>query len=259
MRIPLYQVDAFAESLFKGNPAAVCPLQEWLTGEVMQKIAAENNLSETAFFIREDNSYSIRWFTPLAEVDLCGHATLASAHIIFNYLGYNNSQISFQSKSGELLVKKAEDLIVLDFPSARLRKTDQQDALEEALGANILELWEDTDYLALLGSEDEVQGLKPDLRALLKFGIRGVIVTAEGSETDFVSRFFAPGVGIDEDPVTGSAHTMLIPFWSEKLQKTEMMAKQISERGGMIYCRQLGERVEIGGRAITYLEGEIIL
>lgn len=258
MELDLYQVDAFASELFKGNPAAVCPLDDWLPDETLQNIAMENNLSETAYFVKEGDRYRLRWFTPVSEVDLCGHATLASAHVLVNHLEYEGDEILFETNSGELRVKKEESWYVMNFPAAKLMREAPPLDLYHALGGNIaVEVFKDDDFLWVLESEEEVRSIDPDFRLMAKVKTRGVIVTAPGEETDFVSRFFAPSVGIDEDPVTGSAHTMLTPYWSKKLNKKTLTARQISARGGEIRCRMLGERVEIAGQAQTYLTGTI--
>ncbi|MDX1627705.1 MAG: PhzF family phenazine biosynthesis protein [Fulvivirga sp.] len=259
MELSLYQVDAFASALFNGNPAAVCPLkEEWLDDEVMQHIAQENNLSETAFFIEYDGHYKIRWFTPNKEVDLCGHATLASAHVLFHHLGYDQSEIIFHSKSGGLKVKKQGDTYCMDFPADQIRQIATPEIIGEALKATPKAVWEGReDWLVVLDNEDELLKLTPDFRRLEKLNLRGVIVSAPGKNYDFVSRCFYPAFGIDEDPVTGSAHTTLTPYWSERLGKKEMKAYQASSRGGEIGCKLKGDRVELQGSAITYLEGVI--
>lgn len=258
MKLHIFQADAFAASLFKGNPAAVVPLQEWLPDETMQQIALENNLSETAFFIPENGHFQIRWFTPKAEVNLCGHATLATAHILFNELNYPGQQIDFESKSGILAVTKVNDKLQLDFPADIANETEPIAEFAEALGCEPqLTLKGRTDYLLLFDSEETIRNLKPDFQLIAKTNARGIIVTAKGNEVDFVSRFFAPAVGVNEDPVTGSAHTTLIPFWSARLGKTEMTALQLSERGGQLWCTLSGNRVLIAGKAVTYLRGEI--
>ncbi len=259
MKIKIFQVDAFTSRLFSGNPAAVCPLNHWLKDDTMQAIATENNLSETAFFVKEGNSFSIRWFTPGVEVNLCGHATLASGHVLFNHLNYSGNRIEFQSKSGPLSVHNTDDLLTLDFPASPYMKIDPSSELIDALGKTPVETYRSDDYLVLLDSEEEVREIIPDFNLLTKLDARGIIITAPGIESDFVSRFFAPAVGINEDPVTGSAHTLLTPFWAEKLGKNKLTARQLSLRGGELYCKHLGDRVEISGRAITYLIGEIII
>jgi len=258
MKLQLFQADAFAASLFKGNPAAVVPLDEWLSDEILQLIAAENNLSETAFFIPENDHYHIRWFTPKSEVALCGHATLATAHILFNELNFKGESISFNSKSGILTVRKTNDKLQLDFPADIVQPVESNPLFTQALGIDALASFKGrTDYLLLFESEEMIRQMKPDFQLLYQIGARGIMVTAKGNEVDFVSRFFAPGVGIDEDPVTGSAHTSLVPFWSSRLNKTEMIALQLSERGGQLWCTISGDRVLIAGNAVTYLKGEI--
>ena len=258
MKLPIFQVDAFASELFKGNPAAVIPMKEWLSDKIMQQIAAENNLSETAFFIPEDDHFHIRWFTPKAEVKLCGHATLATAHVLFNEFDLKSETISFNSKSGILTVSKVENKLQLDFPADFVQPVDEIKTFAEAFGAWPLKTYQGkTDYLLLFDSEETIQSINPDFQMLKQTNARGIMVTAPGNEADFVSRFFAPGVGIDEDPVTGSAHTCLIPFWSAKLKKTELSALQLSERGGQLWCALKGDRVLIAGKAVTYLKGEI--
>ncbi len=258
MKFTLYQVDAFAEEVFTGNPAAVIPLQSWLPDDVMQKIAIENNLSETAFFIPEDDGFHIRWFTPASEVNLCGHATLATAHVLFNHLNFKGSEIVFQSRSGILKVEKQDNLIVLDFPVSPLTEIPFPENMIKACGILPVKCIKGREDLMLIfKSQDDIKKLSPDFEFMKTLEARGVIATSKSVEFDFVSRFFAPLEGINEDPVTGSAHTVLIPYWKEVLGKTEMTAKQISARGGILHCKFTGERVEIGGKAITYLIGEI--
>lgn len=257
MKLTIYQIDAFSDKVFKGNPAAVCPLDKWLNDETMQKIAEENNLAETAFFVPNEEGFHIRWFAPLTEVDLCGHATLATAYVIKEYLGYKKNEILFESKSGELTVRFEDDGIILNFPSNQLERAKLPDGMLEGLGVLPTELYKNEDYMMILDSEEELRSLKPNFDVLKKVPTRGIIVTAKGDQCDFVSRFFAPLVGVNEDPVTGSAHSTLIPYWSKKLHKTEMIAEQLSRRGGKIYCTDLGERVEMKGKAVTYLKGEI--
>ncbi|MBC8004010.1 MAG: PhzF family phenazine biosynthesis protein [Verrucomicrobia bacterium] len=260
MKLPIYQVDAFADKLFKGNPAAVVPLTEWLPDRTMQQIAAENNLSETAFFIAEGKGFSIRWFTPKAEVNLCGHATLATAHVLFKEWEYEEDSLSFNSRSGALIVRKVEDKLQLDFPADSVQEIEINPLFTEALGMQTLAAYKGrTDYLLLFDSEESIRAIRPDFQLLSKSDARGIIVTAKGTTVDFVSRFFAPAVGVNEDPVTGSAHTTLIPFWAHRLQKKEMTALQLSERGGELWCSLAGMRVLIAGKAVTYLKGEIDL
>jgi len=254
----LYQVDAFAENVFSGNPAAVVPLQEWLPDAVMQKIAMENNLSETAFFIPEGDDFYIRWFTPSTEVNLCGHATLASAHVLFRHMNYKRETISFHSRSGLLTVNRKENMIILDFPASGFTEAEFPDHAERILGIVPEKcIIGSEDLMMVFSNEEDLQILKPDYSAIARLNYRGLIATAPSAEFDFVSRFFAPAVGVNEDPVTGSAHTVLIPYWAERLHKTVMIAKQVSERGGIIHCRHRGERLDIGGYAVTYLIGDI--
>ncbi len=256
----LYQVDAFAEHVFSGNPAAVVPLQEWLPDAVMQNIAMENNLSETAFFIPKGDDYHIRWFTPSTEVNLCGHATLASAHVLFSHMGYQSESITFHSKSGLLKVTRNESLIILDFPASDLVEADLPENTEHILGVMPeICIQGSEDLMMIFKHEQDIKNLQPDFTAIGRLNYRGLIATAPSKEFDFVSRFFAPAVGVNEDPVTGSAHTVLIPYWAERLNKTEMVAKQISRRGGIIHCKYRGDRVDIGGYATTYLIGEIAI
>ena len=257
MKIPIYQVDAFTDYLFGGNPAAVCPLKKWLDEDLMQSIAAENNLSETAFYVEKANGFDIRWFTPKIEIDLAGHPTLAAAHVIFNHRGHKGDEITFFSKGGELKVKKINKLIQLDFPAVESKKVATPEAIIDGLGATPSEVFMARDYMAVFETEDEVLSITPDFQSLKTLDIFGIIVTAKGNASDFVSRFFAPKAGIDEDPVTGSAHTQLIPFWAGRLKKNKLHARQISERRGELFCEYHGERVYIGGRAVTYLIGDI--
>jgi len=258
MKLKFYQVDAFAEKLFMGNPAGECPLDKWLPDEVMQKIAMENNLAETGFFVKEGDAYHIRWFTPAVEVDLCGHATLAAAHVIFEHLNYKKDDIHFISRSGDLFVRKENELLVLNFPTDKIERTEIPASLINAMGFAPKEAYKGiSDYLLVYKSQEEIEKLAPDFKILAQTGSRGFIATAKGNDCDFVSRFFAPGVGIDEDPVTGSAHTTLTPYWQKVLGKNEMTAMQLSKRKGHLKCTWLGERVEIAGKAKTYLIGEI--
>ena len=256
----LYQVDAFTDEIFTGNPAAVIPLEKWLPDQLMQNIAMENNLSETAFFIPGNDDFHIRWFTPVSEVNLCGHATLASAHVIFNHTGYNRDQIIMNSRSGILKVRKEGQFIILDFPASDLEDITMPVNIDLALGIRPEKCIRGReDMMFIFDNAKEIKSLSPDLRILKTLNARGIIVTALSDEYDFVSRFFAPVEGIDEDPVTGSAHTMLIPYWSGRLRKKELFAKQISARGGVLRCTDKGARVEIGGKAVTYMVGEIYI
>jgi PhzF family phenazine biosynthesis protein len=261
MRLPIYQVDAFTEKLFGGNPAAICPLEAWLPDATMQAIAAENNLAETAFFVREDGDYVLRWFTPAVEVDLCGHATLASAYIIFRYLEPHRQSVNFRTlKAGTLTVERREDSLVMDFPARPPSPAEAPAGLIAALGGAPRDVLRARDYLAIYGSAAEITALKPDFTALAKIDCFAVIATAPGvNGIDFVSRFFAPRQGIDEDPVTGSSHCTLVPYWAKRLGKSELEARQISTRGGALSCALDGDRVRIGGRAVLYLEGQITL
>ncbi|NOT90428.1 PhzF family phenazine biosynthesis protein [Ferruginibacter sp.] len=264
MKLTLYQIDAFANKLFGGNPAAVIPLERWLDTELMQKIALENNLSETVFFIPASNAtadYEIRWFTPEVEINLCGHATLASAYVLFNILNFSKSEIRFSSKSGILKVGQKDALITMDFPSWKPERLDiYPDNLSAILGnAEIVGVYQHRDILVELYDEEAVKNCVPDF-SLMKKHIDKIIITAPGKHVDFVSRFFAPGAGVDEDPVTGSAHSQLIPFWSEKLNKNTMHALQLSKRGGEIWCEQLNaDRVTMAGNAVFYMKAEIAL
>jgi PhzF family phenazine biosynthesis protein len=259
MKIKLYQIDAFADKIFSGNPAAVCVLEEWLSDEMMQNIAAENNLSETAFTVKNDDNYDIRWFTPVAEVALCGHATLATAFVLFNFIEKNLSEINFQSKhSGALRVIKNGDLLILNFPADIPKEVEHIPELTKALGLSPqIVLKGKTDYLLVYSNQEEIEKIEPDFNQLLKLDVRGIIISAPGDKVDFVSRFFGPAVGVNEDPVTGSAHTTLIPYWATRLDKVHLKAKQLSKRGGDLSCEFLGERVNISGKAVLYMTAEI--
>lgn len=259
-KIPLYQVDAFAAQLFKGNPAAVCLLDHWLEDTMMQAIAAENNLAETAFLIPQGDQYAIRWFTPTVEVDLCGHATLASAFVLFEFVESSKTELSFESpRSGTLRVFKEDNQLFLDFPTDDFAPALAPNIVK-AIGVAPLEVYKGkTDYIAVVDSETTVRQIKPNFPAIATLDARGLIVTAKGDYCDFVSRFFAPQSGIDEDPVTGSAHTSLTPIWSKKLNKKALTAQQLSTRGGALTCIDKGERCLIGGQAVLYLTGEIQL
>lgn len=260
MKIPIYQVDAFTSVVFSGNPAAVCPLEQWLPDATLQAIAAENNLSETAFFIPKAGHYELRWFTPITEIDLCGHATLASAFVIFNFLDPASEEVRFLSpRSGELTVFRENDLLKMDFPSQLPKVCAPPADLVAGLGAEPMEVLQAEDYLAVFGSEAEISALRPDPQRLAKLDKRGVIVTAQGDQVDFVSRFFASKFGIDEDPVTGSAHCALIPYWKSKLGKSTFHARQVSARGGELFCKDRGRRVTISGKAVIYLQGMITI
>ncbi|MFK7775165.1 MAG: PhzF family phenazine biosynthesis protein [Saprospiraceae bacterium] len=256
----IYQVDAFTEKIFGGNPAAVCPLENWLPDDLMQNIAMENNLAETAFYVSKDNHFELRWFTPTTEVDLCGHATLASAHVIFSN-GFDKNEVIFISpRSGELRVKKDGDKYTMNFPTDILEKVEAPTELIEGLGISPIEVFKGkTDFMVIVENQTIIESLQPDLRSLEKLNARGTIVTAPGREADFVSRCFFPQAGVDEDPTTGSAHTSMIPYWSNKLGKIEMTAIQLSKRKGHISCKYLNDRVEISGHAKTYLIGHIYI
>ena len=257
MRIPYFQVNAFTKEPFRGNPAGVCMLEEWLSDDVLQRIAAENNLSETAFFITEGDRFRLRWLTPTVEVDLCGHATLVTAAVLFFELGCNENAIPFETKSGIVLASRRGDLIELDFPSRPPKRCVPPKELLQALGAEPREVYLSRDYLVVLESEEVLRFLEPDMNLLRKLDRDGVIVTTRGADCDFVSRYFAPHLGIPEDPVTGAAHCTLIPFWSERIGKKEMFARQVSQRGGELFCRFEKDRVAIGGNAVIYKRGEI--
>jgi PhzF family phenazine biosynthesis protein len=260
VRLKLFQVDAFTDKLFSGNPAAVCPLESWLPDHLMQNIAAENNLAETAFFVMEGEGYYLRWFTPTAEVPLCGHATLATAHVLFQHLNYSGDVITFQSKSGLLKVRKENDYLTLDFPADKFEPVQVPAFLKEAFRTQPVETYKGRlDYMLVFGSQQEVQNAAPDMQGIAKADARGVIITAPGVSSDFVARYFAPQYGIPEDPVTGSAYTILTPYWAEKLGKKELSAIQLSQRKGYLKCKDLGDRVDITGQAVTYLVGEIAI
>jgi PhzF family phenazine biosynthesis protein len=259
MKIPIYQVDAFTREAFAGNPAAVCPLEEWLDDETLAAIAAENNLSETAFFVRRGKRYDLRWFTPETEVDLCGHATLASARVILDYLEPGRSEARFDTKSGELVVRREGDMLAMDFPSRPPARCDPHDNLIPALGVHPEAVLASRDYLVVYRNEGDVKKLRPDMALLATVDKFAVIVTAPGRDADFVSRFFAPGAGIAEDPVTGSAHCTLVPYWSRRLAKKSLFARQVSPRGGELWCEDMGERVKIAGHTAMFMQGEISL
>tara|TARA_Y100000768_G_C23979511_1_gene684930 strand:- start:1977 stop:2762 length:786 start_codon:yes stop_codon:yes gene_type:complete len=258
MKIPIYQVDAFASKIFKGNPAAICPLNEWLPDEIMQNIAMENNLSETAFYIQDNEIFYIRWFTPKAELDLAGHPTLATAHILFTEFKLDKKKLIFKTKIGDTLnVFYKDKLYFMDFPSRPPKNINNIDLLNEALGKKPKELLAHRDLIAVFENQDDVISINPNMEKLKKLDYPSVVITSKGSKSDFVSRNFAPKLGIPEDPVTGSSHCELIPYWSQKLNKKTMLAFQLSERGGEIYCNFNDSRVSIGGEAITFLKGEI--
>jgi PhzF family phenazine biosynthesis protein len=259
MKLPLYQVDAFTGRLFGGNPAAVVPLDAWLPDETLGAIAAENNLAETAFLIPRPEVVPLRWFTPEVEVDLCGHATLASAHVLLRYYRPAASRVVFETRSGALTVARDGEFLNMDFPSRPGKRVEVTDALVSALGAKPREAYLARDLMAVFDSESEVRSLRPDFQRVAGLDAFAVIVTAPGGEADFVSRFFAPRAGIPEDPVTGSSHCTLIPYWAQRLGKADLTARQLSRRGGELVCKLQGDRVVIGGRTVEYLRGEINL
>ncbi len=262
MKLKIYQVDAFASKVFQGNPAAVCPLNEWLDDELLQKIAEENNLSETAFFVLSEDDIQLRWFTPLEEVDLCGHATLACSHVLYKHLGYNKAQINFQTKSGKLIVTQTDAGFSMDFPASDLVElsTDIPVNLIKGLGdVKPKQIMAAFDYVIVLDSEEEVKNLMPDLSLWLNIDLRGVVVTAQGSDVDFVSRCFFPKLRVNEDPITGSAHCELTPYWAAKLDKKILKARQLSTRSGLVFCELDKDRVILTGNAVDYMSGEITL
>jgi len=263
MAVPVYQVDAFTDRVFAGNPAAVCPLETWLEAEVMQAIATENNLSETAFFVPDGSEFAIRWFTPVDEIDLAGHPTLATAHVIFSALQPGRDAVTFTTRRGDTLTvtRKTDNggRLTMDFPARPPEPTDTLGDIAAALGAAPQAVLSSRDGVAVFETEAAVVALAPDMGAVAALDCMGLIVTAPGDACDFVSRFFAPKMGVPEDPVTGSAHCTLIPYWGERLGKTEMLARQISARGGTIHCGHDGARVRIGGTAVTYMVGSINL
>jgi predicted PhzF superfamily epimerase YddE/YHI9 len=259
MKIPYFEIAAFTNRAFGGNPAGVCLLEEWLEDARLQAIATENNLAETAFVVARDKYFDLRWMTPAVEVDLCGHATLAAAHVLFRHRGYPESVVRFRTKSGDLTVERDGSRLALDFPSLPADPVDRADEVGAALGAIPEQALLGRDYFAVFASQREVAGIKPDLLRVAALTAQGVVVTAPGDDCDFVSRYFAPAVGIPEDPVTGSTHCTLIPYWSERLGKKDLFARQISRRGGELFCRDRGDRVSIDGEAVTYVEGRIQL
>ncbi len=260
MKLSLYQIDAFASAVFKGNPAAVCPLEKWLDDDLMLAIALENNLSETAFFVAKDDAYELRWFTPVAEVDLCGHATLASAFVVFEHLDNQADEVRFDTRSGRLTVARGADgLLAMNFPAQPGAATEVSEEMTQGLGAEPSYLFAGEDFMAVFERESQIRAIEPDQAILKNLERRGIIITAPGEDVDFVSRFFAPKFNIPEDPVTGSAHCMLTPYWAERLGKTNLQARQISARGGDLVCSLQGERVQISGRATEYMTGEISL
>ncbi len=260
MLVPLYIIDAFTGRLFSGNPAAVCPLERWLDDELLRSIAAENNLSETAFYISSNGEYHLRWFTPKVEVDLCGHATLATAHVIFNDVSPGLDRVWFNSASGPLTVAKEGTQLAMDFPARALRKVPMEGVIDEAIGSTPTEVYQSkTALLAIFTAEDDIARISPDFAKIAKLECTGISVSAKGQSCDFVSRFFAPRMGIPEDPVTGSIHCALVPYWSAKLGKSALHARQLSSRGGELYCELRGERVKISGQCVKYAQGHIEL
>lgn len=257
MKLPIFQVDAFASRVFAGNPAAVLILEKWLPDEVLQGIALENNLSETAYVVPRGQSFDLRWFTPAVEVDLCGHATLASAFVLFREGLAPGDELVFESQSGTLTVRREGELLAMDFPARPARAIAEDAALTAALGARPQELHAARDHLAVFATQAEVEALAPDVAAIAALDAFAIIVTAPGDTCDFVSRFFAPRAGIPEDPVTGSAHCTLVPYWSERLGQSTLHARQVSARGGELFCEHRGDRVLLKGRAVEYLRGEI--
>jgi PhzF family phenazine biosynthesis protein len=259
MKLTIYQVDAFAEKVFTGNPAAIVPLEDWIEDDLMQKIAMENNLAETAFFVKTDNGYHIRWFTPALEIDLCGHATLASAYIIKNFIEPHLAEINFTTQKAGILRAMAKDgIYTLDFPSRMPQPYEAPDKLLKSLNvATAVEVLKSRDYFVVLPNEDAVKNVEPDFTLMKELDSVGVIITAKGQSADVVSRCFYPGAGIPEDPVTGSAHCNIVPYWSDKLGKTELFCKQLSQRGGDLHCELEGDRVLMSGKCVLYLQGEI--
>ncbi|MEM8886404.1 MAG: PhzF family phenazine biosynthesis protein [Bacteroidota bacterium] len=259
MKLDMYQVDAFSKKAFGGNPAAVCPLDEWLPDELMQSIALENQLSETAFFVREGNEFHLRWFTPAFEIDLCGHATLASAHVLYQHLGYKGS-IVFHTRSGPLYVEQEGAKYFMKLPSRPPEKATGPANVVEALGIKPIESRISRDYFFVFESEQQIRDMQPNLDLIYKWEeVVGVTVTAPGVNSDFVSRFFAPRALVNEDPVTGSAHCNLVPYWAEKLGKKKLYAEQLSARYGELFCEDLGEQISLGGNAVTFFKGTVDL
>jgi PhzF family phenazine biosynthesis protein len=257
MKLPYFHVDAFASAIFRGNPAGVCLLDSWLNDSTLLNIAAENKHSETAFLVARGADYDLRWFTPMVEMDLCGHATLAAGFVVFTQVDRQRNFVHFHSRSGELTVAREGDMLTLDFPARPGTPCATSTELIRSLGARPVEVLKSRDLLAVFENEADVRALKPDFTKMKSLDCLGVIATAPGSDCAFVSRFFAPIGGVDEDPVTGSAHCTLIPYWAQRLGKTKMFARQISQRGGELFCELAGDRVRIGGKAVLYLRGEI--
>lgn len=259
MKLKMYQVDAFAERVFEGNPAAVCPLEYWPDDALLQAIAEENNLSETAFFVPVGEAFELRWFTPAEEVDLCGHATLATAHVIYTHLRYSEPELQFQTRSGVLTVSRTEQGLCMDFPATIPVLTDAPPELINGLGQAPDEVLAAFDYVVVYGSEEDVLALAPDFTQLQTLGLRGVVATAPGKQSDFVSRCFFPKLQVNEDPVTGSAHCELTPYWSQRLGRTLLTARQLSKRGGSIGCELRGDRVLLSGKGVDYMVAEILI
>lgn len=257
MDVRFFQIDAFCDEVFSGNPAGVCPLDQWLDDELMQKIAAENNLSETAFFVRNGEYFDLRWFTPEMEIDLCGHATLASAHVLFEYLGYEDQCVIFETKSGRLFVDREGDLLSMDLPSWLLKPFNVTKRISDALADNPKELYATRDLLAVFDSEEHVRALEPDLVRMAELEYICIIATAPAKDHDFICRVFAPCCGVPEDPVTGSAFCTLVPYWAKRLGKKKMVAFQASARGGEVVCEEMGDRIRLSGKAVCYLTGTI--
>lgn len=257
MKLNIYQIDAFTKNIFEGNPAAVCPLGSWIEDSIMQKIANENNLSETAFFVKENNTFRIRWFTPFCEVDMCGHATLATAYVIFEILHYKENEIVFDSKSGILKVAKENGKFKMDFPLQKITKCEIPNKLQNVFDIHAIECYKSMDYILIFNNEEDILNVKPNLELLKQIDLRGVIITSKSEKYDFVSRFFVPKYGVEEDPVTGSAFTQLVPYWNKVLYKNKFIAKQVSQRGGEVFCELKNDRVYISGYARKYLEGVI--
>ena len=255
----LYQVDAFTSSLFSGNPAAVVPLDTWPDDALLQNIARENNLSETAFIVPDEQGYALRWFTPTVEVDLCGHATLAAAWVVFNALGFPGERVRFSSVSGPLFVRRDGCRLTLDFPARPGKPVVDVQPFEQALGVSILTALQARDTLVVLDSAEQVRQFQPDMAAIAQLDTFAVMITARGDDCDFVSRFFAPAKGVPEDPVTGSAHCTLVPYWAEQLDKPQLHARQVSARGGEVFCSLNGDRVSLSGEARCFLKGDILL
>lgn len=259
MKIKIYHVDAFTNTVFHGNPAAVCPLENWLNDETLLKIAGENFLPETVFYVKRDDCYEIRWFSPLTEVNLCGHATLAASYVLFNYENHLGDTIYFSSReSGKLIVTREDDMLSMNFPTDTINEVELTNNMVKGFNFRPVKVFKGkTDYMFIFDNQQEIEDLKPDLPAISKLDARGVIVTSKGVESDFVSRFFAPRIGVNEDPVCGSAHTSLTPYWSSLLNKTELSAIQLSSRKGFLKCKYMGDRIEISGSAKLFMKGEL--